>query len=55
MKPSTAAFYADVFRVLLMFAPLAHSRLDRTDEALIARYVQSLLPSIAGWPRYGVR
>ena len=39
-KPATISFYASKLRSLLAFAPLANSRLDHIDEALIEKYVQ---------------
>jgi integrase len=39
-KPGTIEFYTYKFDALLNFEPLANSRLDHIDEALIARFVQ---------------
>jgi integrase len=39
-KPRTVAFYKEKLQRLLEYAPMANSRLDRIDEALIEAYVQ---------------
>lgn len=39
-KPLTVSFYKSKFKSLLAFAPLANSRIDRIEEALIEKYVQ---------------